>query len=549
MNDKIKVSDFLMQEIAKIGIDDVFGVPGDYNFNLITSVLENQSLKWIGCTNELNAGYAADGYARVKGWGAVLTTFNVGELSALNAIAGCYSENVPVISIVGYPPTSFIKKNALVHHSYSEPDYEAPYRIFSNATSAITVLTAENAQEEITRVLNTFMFERKPVYIGVPVDVCEKLIDNKSELKKPQSHTKNLDEAVAHAIKMLENAQKPVIIGGCLADRFGAKAVLRQFVKKAGFPTTTLAMGKGLIEEDAPNFIGTYLGSIDNRSVFDTVQGSDCKISIGVIYNDFNTVTDLNFNPKDGIDVLGTKVFVEGQEFKDVLMKDFLEALIQKIKTQQSDSQMTKVKTDIKPSSDMNGALDFTYFLPRIERFFKENDRIFADTGYFDFSIQSISLPKGAQLYEQLLWCSIGWATPAVVGACQADKGTRTILLTGEGSHQLTVQSVSNLRQLGLKPIIFVLNNSGYSIERTFSKDENAKYNDIIPWNYTGIMKAFVPEAYTATVKTSAELDNILKEIETISKDKICYIELVMDKFAEPPLITKIKEHKIEMNG
>lgn len=548
MVNQIKVSDFLMQELAKIGIDDVFGVPGDYNFNVITSVLENSSLKWIGCTNELNAGYAADGYARIKGLGAIITTFNVGELSALNAIAGSFAENVPVISIVGYPPTNFIEKNALVHHSYSEPDYESALRIAKNAASATTILTKENAKTEIERVLAVFLQERKPVYIGIPVDVCDAMIDNNSELKMPESNQKNLNEAVDNALKLIEDSKKPVIIGGCLADRFQSKELLQKFAAKAGFPVTTMAMGKGLINEDEPNFAGTYLGSIDNQNVYNMVQDSDCKISIGTIYNDFNTVTDLNFNPKDYIEVTGTKVTVDGIEYKDVLMKDFLEKLTDKIK-ETKPVEISKSATEFEPMEQEEKPLDFNYFLPRMEKFFKENDRIFTDTGYLDFSIQSLTLPKGCQLYEQLLWCSIGWATPAVVGACQADRNTRTILLTGEGSHQLTVQSLSNMGYLGLKPIIFVLNNSGYSIERTFSKDENAKYNDIIPWDYTKIMNAFVPDAYTAKVKTNHELEKVLEEIESESNNKICYVELFMDKFAEPPLIHKIKEHKIEMNG
>lgn len=550
MSKKISVTDYLMQELVRIGIDDVFGVPGDYNFDVITSVLNNPSLKWIGCTNELNAGYAADGYARIKGYGAVLTTYNVGELSALNAVAGSFAENVPVISIVGYPTTAFIKEKALVHHSYSDPDYESAHRIYENATVASAVLDEHNAKHEIDRLLSIFLQERKPVYIGIPVDVCSVMIDDDSEVKPATSHQRSLDKAVEKAIKKIEKSKNPIIIGGVLADRFDSKDLLRKFVEKSGFPATTMAMGKGLIYEDDPNFMGTYQGALDNLAVYNTVQNSDCKISIGTIYNDFNTVTDLNFDPKDYIYATGTCVYVDGNKYKDVLMGDFLHEMVNRISTYARDmSVMEKSSTVFKPLDKQKAPLDFEYFLPRMEQFFKPDDRIFADTGYLDFSIQSITLPHGAQLYEQLLWCSIGWATPAVVGACVADPKTRTILLTGEGSHQLTVQSVSNLRQLKLKPIIFVLNNSGYSIERTFSKDENAAYNNIIPWDYTAIMHAFDPSAYTAVVKTNEDLDKVLKQIEKESKKRICYIELRMDKFDMPPLIEKIKEHKIEMNG
>lgn len=544
---KIKVSDYLFKQINQLGIKDIFGVPGDFNFNLCTSVLENPSLKWIGCTNELNAGYAADGYARINGYGAVLTTYNVGELSALNAIAGSYAENIPVISIVGWPPSNFIKQNSIVHHTYSKPDYNSPLKIFSNATAAQTVLNETNAKSEIDRILSVLVKEKKPVYIGIPVDVCDILIDDQGEITHPVSNKENLNKALAATLEMINHSEKPVIIGDSLIESFAAADIFRDFVAKSKFPATTLSMGKGIINENEENFIGTYTGSIDNKNVYQTVKESDCIISVGTIYSDFNTFTPLTFNPKDYVEILGTKVTVAGQEYSDILMKDFLRELENQITPK--NIKINKPQSQSKEITPDNEKLNFDYFLPRMEQFFKENDRIFTDTGYLNFSFQTLTFPKNSRLHIQFLWSSIGWATPAVEGACQADKETRTILLTGEGSHQLTVQEVSNIAYLKLKPIIFVLNNSGYSIERTFSKDENAAYNNIIPWDYTNVMKAFAPDTYTAQVKTNQELDTVLKEIEEESKHKICYVELFMDKFEAPPLVREIKENKIEMNG
>lgn len=544
---KIKVSDYLFKQLNQLGIKDVFGVPGDFNFNLCTAVLDNPSLKWIGCTNELNAGYAADGYARINGYGAVLTTYNVGELSALNAIAGSFAENIPVVSVVGWPPSKFIKNNSVVHHTYSQPDYESPLRIFSNATTAQAVLNEDNAKAEIDRVLSVLVKDKKPVYIGVPVDVCDVLIDDKSDIVFPESNKDNLNQAISAAMELIEKADKPVIIGDGLIESFDAVEIFRKFVSKSKFPATTMSMGKGIINENEENFIGTYTGSIDDKNVYQTVKESDCIISVGTIYSDFNTFTPLPFNPKDYIEVLGTKVVVAGQEYTDVLMKDFLTELENKVTPK--NIKIDKPMQQSKELNVNNEKLIFDYFLPRMEQFFKENDRIFTDTGYLNFSFQTLTFPKNARLHIQFLWSSIGWATPAVEGACQADKDSRTILLTGEGSHQLTVQELSNIGYLGLKPIIFVLNNSGYSIERTFSKDENAAYNNIVPWDYTAVMKSFVPDAYTAKVKTNEELDKVLNEIEDEAKNRICYVELFMDKFEAPRLIRELKENEVEMNG
>ena len=108
---KIKTADYLVKRLAELGIKDIFGLPGDYNFNMLDAIINNPDVNWINCTNELNAGYAADGYARINGYGSVVTTYGVGELSATNAIAGSYAENIPVIKItatvmVTIPPNS-----------------------------------------------------------------------------------------------------------------------------------------------------------------------------------------------------------------------------------------------------------------------------------------------------------------------------------------------------------------------------------------------------------------------------------------------------------
>ncbi|KAF9608317.1 hypothetical protein IFM89_017217 [Coptis chinensis] len=98
----------LARRLVQIGVTDVFSVPGDFNLTLLDHLIAEPGLNNIGYCNELNAGYAADGYARSRGVGACVVTFTVGGLSVLNAIAGAYSENLPIICIVGGPIEFFI---------------------------------------------------------------------------------------------------------------------------------------------------------------------------------------------------------------------------------------------------------------------------------------------------------------------------------------------------------------------------------------------------------------------------------------------------------
>src|SRR5574344_1852602 len=153
----MRVADYLIKTLVKLGVTEYFGLPGDYNFNILYAIEDNKDAEWIGCTNELNAGYAADGYARLKGYGAVVTTYGVGELSAMNAVAGSFAENIPVIHIVGIPKTQAIEKNALIHHNFQIPDYHAFERAFSNCTETTAYLNENNAKDEIDRILSVFV--------------------------------------------------------------------------------------------------------------------------------------------------------------------------------------------------------------------------------------------------------------------------------------------------------------------------------------------------------------------------------------------------------
>lgn len=124
----------LARRLVEIGVKDVFSVPGDFNLTLLDHLIAEPGLNLIGCCNELNAGYAADGYARSRGVGACVVTFTVGGLSVINAIAGAYSENLPVICIVGGPNSNDYGTNRILHHTIGLPDFTQELRCFQTVT-------------------------------------------------------------------------------------------------------------------------------------------------------------------------------------------------------------------------------------------------------------------------------------------------------------------------------------------------------------------------------------------------------------------------------
>lgn len=540
--DKITVSDYLIQELSKLGIEDFFGLPGDYNFNILYSIEDNPKSKWVGCTNELNAGYAADGYARVNGYGALVTTFGVGELSAMNAVAGSFAENIPVFKIVGVPATKFIKTNALIHHNFQHPDYYAFERAFSNVVETTAYLDENNAKSEIDRILSVFVNHKRPVYVAIPVDICEMEIENDPHIETFKSDEKSLNDAVEHAINLIEKSDYPLILGDVLVKRYQARNEFTKFVEKSTFPVSNLLMGKGIVDAENKKYLGTFLSEYENINAYNALHDSDCVISIGVINSDLNTYrSGLPFKPADFIEIQGIYTIIEHKKYENVLMVDILNALCDKIKAKEIELP------EKKPSFEKSGKADDTklnskYIYPRIQEFLKPNDMIFVETGILPHGFAPTRLPKNTEVNTQTLWGSIGWATPAAFGGQMAAKDRRTILLTGEGSHQLTAVEVSSMMRNGLKPIILVFNNSGYTIERVLSRDPWDFFNDIAKWDYSKLPQVFDGDVWIAQAKTNLEFDNALKQAEKEQESKLCYIELFTGQMDLPYLTSKIME-------
>ncbi len=165
------VVDYLLDRLAAAGVRHVFGVPGDYNLALLDAIEQHPDLQWVGSTNELNAAYAADGYARIAGLAALVTTYGVGELSAINGIAGAYAEHVPILHIVGTPTTQVRAHAVPVHHSLLDGDHHHFARAYREVVCAHADLTATDAPKQIDRVLTEVLACKQPGYLAVPADL------------------------------------------------------------------------------------------------------------------------------------------------------------------------------------------------------------------------------------------------------------------------------------------------------------------------------------------------------------------------------------------
>lgn len=526
---KVTVADYLVKKLKFLGIKNVFGLPGDYNFNILDAIIKDDEINWTNSTNELNASYSSDGYARINGYGAVVTTYGVGELSAINGIAGSMAENVPVIHIAGVPKTSFIEKNIIVHHNFSNPNYYLFENAYKNVVETTAYLNFENAKKEIDRVFNVFVNEKKPVYIAIPVDVCEFLIDDdgfdKIEYKK--SDEKTLNETVSEIISLIEKAKNPIIFFDYLCKRYKLQNEIKEFINKTNMKFGTFLMGKGIIDETNPNFTGVNGGNLSSF-VQNEIKNSDLIITAGYLNADLNTGGFSAFEKEIDIEIRKNETIIKRKVYKNVLLQDVILKLNEKI-TKTFEKNNFK---QIKKKTNEKGKIKVDDILPLIETVLDEDDIFTMETGLFSLSGSFLNLKKNVEYLSQTLWGSIGWATPALFGAMMADNKKHHIMFTGEGAHQLTIQEMANFFEYNLKPVIFVLNNNGYTVERVLSKDPDDKFNNITNWNYPKLIEGFSnnKDYFIKTVSTLEDFIETIDEIKKLKGKKLCYIEIMTDK-------------------
>lgn len=259
MNQKYTVGDYLLDRLSELGIRHMFGVPGDYNLAFLDNVIDYDGMEWVGNRNELNAAYAADGYARLNGIAALATTYGVGELSAINGIAGSYAEHVPVVKISGAPTTKVMDDGLYVHHTLGDGKFDHFSRMFQEVTVAQTLLSQENAAQEIDRVLLACLTEKRPVHITLPIDVYDKPANKPKNPLHDEvaiSNQEALNQMLSEMTPLIDKASQPVILAGYEVNRYENQAALEKFADKTGIPVTILSGGKGAFNEEHSQFIG-----------------------------------------------------------------------------------------------------------------------------------------------------------------------------------------------------------------------------------------------------------------------------------------------------
>lgn len=558
MADRTTVAGYLLSRLREVGIRHIFGVPGDYNLGFLDHLAHDPAIEWVGTCNELGAAYAADGYARLRGAGAVLTTFGVGELSAINGVAGAFAEQVPVVAITGAPSLASRRSGGLLHHTLGTSDFTVFRRMYEPLTAAQGHLMGEESPREIDRVLSVYLAQRLPVYLTLPVDVAERPVDGPSTplcRNEPASDPDSLAEAVDASVALLEASQRPVVLPGIGIDRAGLRAELRTLLETTGYPFATFAMDKGLLEETHPQFLGLYGGALSDERVRRRIEEADAVMAIGTLMTDLNTGQfSAKLDPARLVDVHTRQVRVRGALYHRVAMGDFLRALAPRLQ-RRNQGIAGFLPRGPQPGAGGNGRLEprnaapitQARLWPRIAAFLREDDVVVADAGTSVFGVIGLPFPKGVTFLSQLLWASIGFSVGALLGASIAAPKRRALLFVGDGAFQVTGQELATMLRHRLTPIVFVINNSGYTTERVI-RAPGEGYHSVPSWEYHRIPEVFGSGGWGVRVRTEGELETALSTVER-EPGRLSLVEVVVDRMDAPEALRRFGKATAEMNG
>ncbi|WP_313860645.1 alpha-keto acid decarboxylase family protein [Mycobacterium sp.] len=541
------VGDYLLDRLAEFGVSEIFGVPGDYNLEFLDHIVAHPTIRWVGSANELNAGYAADGYGRLRGMSAVVTTFGVGELSATNAIAGSYAEHVPVVHIVGGPSKDAQGTRRALHHSLGDGDFEHFFRISREITCAQANLMPATACREIDRVLSEVREQKRPGYLLLSTDVA-RFPTEPPEAPLPRyaggTSPRALSMFVEAATELIGD-NRLTVLADLLVHRLQVVKELESLLAADVVPYATLMWGKSLLDESSPNYLGIYAGAASAPKVRTAIEDAPALVTAGVVFTDMvSGFFSQHIDSARTIDVDQYQSSVAGHVFAPLEMGAALDALTQILVRRGISSPPVSSPQDQEPDTGAetparNRPLTQQMVWDRLCEALTPGNVVLADQGTCFYGMADHRLPQGVTFIGQPLWGSIGYTLPAAVGAAVAHPDRRTVLLIGDGAAQLTVQELGTFFREGLSPVIVVVNNDGYTVERAIH-GETAPYNDIASWSWTEIPHALgVVNHLAFRTQTYGELDDALTAAAE-HQDRMVFVEVVLPRLEIPPLLAEL---------
>ncbi|KAG8409615.1 hypothetical protein J3458_018709 [Metarhizium acridum] len=451
----------------------------------------------------------------------------------------------------------------LLHHTLGNGDFN----VFANMSSQISCQVAKlnrpsEIADQIDHALRECWVHSRPVYITLPTDMADAKVegarlDRPIDLTEPQNDPEKEDYVVDVIMKYLNAAKNPVLLVDACAVRHRVLPEVHDLLAKTNLPVFVTPMGKSAVNEQHDNFGGVYAGSGSHPpEVKNIVESSDLVVSIGALKSDFNTAGfSYRTSQLNSIDLHSDHCVVRYSTYPGVRMKGVLQKIVKRVDPKQLSIRASPtVRNEAKEHHDESATITHAWFWPRLGEFLTDNDIVVTETGTSNFGIWDTKFPSGVTAMSQVLWGSIGWSVGACQGAALAAREMgekrRTILFVGDGSIQLTAQELSTMIRHELSPIIFVICNEGFTIER-FIHGMDATYNDIAKWDNRALVDVFGGQgkAQKFAVKTKDELNELLASPSFKAANQLQLVEIYMPKKDAPRLLLMTAEASAKTNA
>lgn len=530
------IGSYLIQRLQDYGVRDLFGIPGDFVLQFY-GMLEESPIRVIGTTNEACAGYAADGYARINGIGAVCVTYCVGGLSLCNSVAGAYAEKSPVIVISGSPGMNERRSDPLLHHRVK--DFNTQREVFEKITVASASLEDElTAFREIDRCLAACVRFKRPVFLELPRDKVLAVPNHEhhSLTETHQSDQEALREALEEARESIKTARRPVIIAGIELHRFGLQNQLLKFAEHNNIPICATLLGKSVVSERHPLYLGVYEGAMGREEVRRYVEDSDCIILLGAFMSDINLGGfTAQLDPGKCIYATSEKLRIRYHHFHDVQFVDLMNAISdKKFASRRAAPKVTQPEIAAwKPSAAT--PITMKRLFQKINSVLDEKLVVVSDTGDSLFAAADLSITQHTEFLSTAYYTSMGFAIPASVGVQVANRQLRPLVLVGDGAFQMTCMELSTTVRQKFNPIVVVLNNKGYSTERFI---QEGPFNDIHNWQYHK-MPELLGAGWGFEVHTEGDLEKAFKAAFA-NQDSFSLLNVHLDKHDVSPALKRL---------
>jgi len=561
MNGSPTIGEYLIQRLYTEGVRHVFGIPGDYVLGFY-DLLAKSKLRLINTCDEQGAGFAADAYARVRGLGVVCVTYCVGGLKVANTTAEAFAEKSPVVIISGAPGMKEREKNPLLHHKVRE--FDTQKKVFEQLTIASAVLSdPQTAFQEIDRVLHAALRYKRPVYLELPRDqvLVPGIPHHKPREIHERSNPRSLRAALAEAEEMINAARHPVVLADVEIHRFALQDQVLEFLDRTRIPVAATVLGKSVIGEQHPLYMGVYEGAMGRDEVRQYVESSDCVILLGAFMTDINLgIYTAHLDPGRCIYATSEKLSIRYHTYEEVRFKDFMRGLlgvrlrrrpaptnIPRPHSFEAEGQARLSMSRREPGSlpERRRAQDsravsaspitVKRLFQRLNSFITANTVVIADVGDALFGATDLFIRERTEFLSPAYYTSMGFAVPACVGAQLANPKSRPLVLVGDGAFQMTGMELATVARYKLNPVVVVLNNFGYGTERHM---QDGPYNDVWSWQYSRL-----PEILGAgrgfLVRTEAELEQALSECQQCL-DTFCLLDVQLAPLDRSPALDRL---------